>query len=75
MNFLLLSSIIHFADGPVMPGRCVHPRSLQRRVVHASDPHNSTGSTVAIFLTQDDLVSQLSDFNPNLSDIDEGSDE
>jgi len=59
-----------------MPGICVHPRSLPRRgraVLH-SESHTSTGSTVDTFLTQDDLMSQISDFNPNLSDVDEGSD-
>jgi hypothetical protein len=44
-----------------------------RAVLH-SEKHTSTGSTVDTFLTQDDLMSQMSDFSPNLSDVDEGSD-
>ncbi|XP_052059159.1 shiftless antiviral inhibitor of ribosomal frameshifting protein homolog isoform X1 [Mytilus californianus] len=59
------------ADGPFVEATCVHPRSLDRRVVYASQQHISTGSTVDTFLTQDDLASQASDFEPTLSDIDE----
>ncbi|CAC5381432.1 unnamed protein product [Mytilus coruscus] len=59
------------ADGPIVEETCVHPRSLHRRVVYASQQHLSTGSTVETFLTQDDLASQVSDFEPTLSDIDE----
>ncbi|XP_052059161.1 shiftless antiviral inhibitor of ribosomal frameshifting protein homolog [Mytilus californianus] len=59
------------ADGPIVEETCVHPRSLHRRVVYASQQHLSTGSTVDTFLTQNDLASQVSDFEPTLSDIDE----
>ncbi|XP_076081813.1 shiftless antiviral inhibitor of ribosomal frameshifting protein homolog isoform X2 [Mytilus galloprovincialis] len=59
------------ADGPIIEASCVHPRSLERQVVYASLQHYSTGSTVDTFLTQDDLASLASDFEPTLSDIDE----
>ncbi|CAG2197232.1 unnamed protein product [Mytilus edulis] len=59
------------ADGPIIEASCVHPRSLERQVVYASLQHFSTGSTVDTFLTQDDLASLASDFEPTLSDIDE----
>ncbi|VDI51849.1 Hypothetical predicted protein [Mytilus galloprovincialis] len=59
------------ADGPIIEASCVHPRSLERQVVHASLQHFSTGSTVDTFLTQDDLASLASDFEPTLADIDE----
>lgn len=64
------------ATGPQLGGICVHPRSLRRgeRAVFPSHSHNSTGSTVDTFLTQDDLVSRMSDFEPDVSDIDEDND-
>ena len=34
---------------------CVHPKSLDKAVVEESEPHQSTGSTVDTFLSQDDL--------------------
>ncbi|XP_076112939.1 shiftless antiviral inhibitor of ribosomal frameshifting protein homolog [Mytilus galloprovincialis] len=61
------------AAGPQMPGICVHPKSLCRgqRAVFPSHSHHSTGSTIDTFLTQDDLFSRMSDFGPDVSDIDE----
>ncbi|XP_056021541.1 shiftless antiviral inhibitor of ribosomal frameshifting protein homolog isoform X4 [Ostrea edulis] len=60
------------AQGEILPGICVHPRSLPRKVVTPCNPHISSGSTVDTFLTQDDLVSMISGSSrPNLSDIDE----
>ncbi|XP_071172580.1 shiftless antiviral inhibitor of ribosomal frameshifting protein homolog isoform X2 [Mytilus edulis] len=61
------------ATGPQLGGICVHPKSLRRgeRAVFPSHSHNSTGSTIDTFLTQDDLFSRMSDFGPDVSDIDE----
>ncbi|XP_048734006.1 shiftless antiviral inhibitor of ribosomal frameshifting protein-like [Ostrea edulis] len=60
------------AQGEILPGICVHPRSLPRKVVTPCNPHISSGSTVDTFLTQDDLASMISGSSrPNLSDIDE----
>ena len=58
--------------------RCCHPRSLResgKRVLYPSPRHHSTGSTVATFLTQDDLVSLSGSFVSTLGDVneDEGS--
>ncbi|XP_060556637.1 shiftless antiviral inhibitor of ribosomal frameshifting protein homolog [Ruditapes philippinarum] len=56
---------------PIVP-YCVHPRSLQCQVPgDGSDDHVSTGSTVKTFLTQDDLESPFSPYEPSLADIDE----
>ena len=76
MFIYIFFSIVLNLEGPILPGICVHPRSLPRggRAVLHSENHTSTGSTVDTFLTQDDLMSQMSDFSPNLSDVDEGSD-
>ena len=76
MFIYLFFSIVLNLEGRILPGICVHPRSLPRggRAVLHSENHTSTGSTVDTFLTQDDLMSQMSDFSPNLSDVDEGSD-
>uniref|UniRef100_K1RUK3 Uncharacterized protein n=1 Tax=Magallana gigas TaxID=29159 RepID=K1RUK3_MAGGI len=61
-----------FEDGDILPGICVHPKSLGRKVVTPSDQHISSGSTVDTFLTQDGLASISSaSSRPNLSDIDE----
>ncbi|XP_078721759.1 shiftless antiviral inhibitor of ribosomal frameshifting protein isoform X4 [Lampetra fluviatilis] len=48
-------------QGPGVTGtHCVHPRTLQvrrrRRVLHASEPHISTASTVATCISQGSLV-------------------
>ncbi|XP_078455164.1 shiftless antiviral inhibitor of ribosomal frameshifting protein-like [Lampetra planeri] len=48
-------------QGPGVPGtHCVYPRTLQvrrrRRVLHASEPHISTASTVATCISQGSLV-------------------
>lgn len=60
------------AEGEILPGTCVHPKSLGRKVVTPSGQHISTGSTVDTFLTQDDLASISSvSSRPNLSDVDE----
>ncbi|KAK3092500.1 hypothetical protein FSP39_003708 [Pinctada imbricata] len=49
-------ALIDLVTGPVTPGvMCCHPRSLDRKVLHPSIPHRSTGSTVATFLPQDHL--------------------
>lgn len=59
-------------EGEILPGICVHPKSLGQKVVTPCDQHISTGSTVNTFLTQDDLASISSaSSRPNLSDIDE----
>lgn len=66
------SNCFNRADGDILPGICVHPKSLGRKVVTPSDQHISSGSTVDTFLTQDDLASISSaSSRPNLSDIDE----
>lgn len=58
--------------GAGVPGQtmCVHPRSLRRRVVTPSLPHNSTGSTISTVLTQDDIQS-FAVFDPIEPDISE----
>ncbi|XP_060062789.1 shiftless antiviral inhibitor of ribosomal frameshifting protein homolog [Ylistrum balloti] len=63
-------------NAPFGPTRCVHPRSLRRQVVHPSQRHISTGSTVATFLSQGDLVAFQDYPGPrNMHDISEdGSD-
>jgi len=51
------TSLNHTAsDGnlPTVP-ICVHPKSLDRKVIYGSDHHTSSGSTVASFLSQDTL--------------------
>ena len=56
---------------------CVHPKSLARKVVEPSKPHDSSGSTVKTFLTQNDLQSEFN-YEPSLadiSDVDEPSDD
>ncbi|XP_021356454.1 repressor of yield of DENV protein homolog isoform X2 [Mizuhopecten yessoensis] len=64
------------ADAQFRPNRCVHPRSLARQVVHPSQRHNSTGSTVATFLSQDDIQTFQDYHGPrNMADVsEEGSD-
>lgn len=57
-------------NAPIVP-LCVHPRSLARMVVYPSTPHHSTGSTVATFLTQDDLGSIDVYLGPRVNDIPE----
>lgn len=49
---------------------CVHPKSLRNKVVSPSRRHESSGSTVKTFLTQDGLVSE-GVYVPSLADIDE----
>jgi hypothetical protein len=74
--YIFIFSVVLNLAGHILPGICVHPRSLprRRRAVVPSESHTSTGSTVDTFLTQDDLMSQISDFSLNLSDVDESSD-
>lgn len=56
---------------PIVP-ICVHPMSLQRHVPgDGSENHVSTGSTVKTFLTQDELASPFSTYEPSVADIDE----
>lgn len=79
MDYFINKSKCHFLflfqnkAGPQLGGICVHPKSLRRgeRAVFPSHSHNSTGSTIDTFLTQDDLFSRMSDFGPDVSDIDE----
>lgn len=51
---------IHFARPDGLPMTCVHPQTRralgQPLVVIPSNPHDSTGSTVATFLSQEDLL-------------------
>ncbi|XP_067666881.1 shiftless antiviral inhibitor of ribosomal frameshifting protein homolog [Haliotis asinina] len=58
---------------------CCHPRSIRasggKMVLYASQAHKSTGSTVATFLTQDDLVSYAGSFIPSLVDVREDDEE
>lgn len=56
--------------GPQVPvvNLCVHPNSLQRKVVQPSQRHVSTGSTVKTFLTQDELADEYA-YEPSLADI------
>ncbi|XP_069138508.1 shiftless antiviral inhibitor of ribosomal frameshifting protein-like isoform X3 [Argopecten irradians] len=63
-------------DAPLRPTRCVHPRSLRRQVVHPSLRHQSTGSTVATFLSQGGLdIFQDYPGPRNMADVSEaGSD-
>lgn len=50
---------------------CVHPNSLREKVHgHGSDPHTSTGSTVATFLSQGDIDEDYM-YEPSLADIHE----
>jgi hypothetical protein len=58
MFIYIFFSIVLNLEGRILPGICVHPRSLPRggRAVLHSENHTSTGSTVDTFLTQDDLM-------------------
>jgi len=61
--------LVYFVDGePVVPV-CVHPRSLDGRVLEPSQMHVSTGSTVKTFLTQDELMSPYDEYEPSLATI------
>ncbi|KAL3888722.1 hypothetical protein ACJMK2_001085 [Sinanodonta woodiana] len=53
---------------------CVHPLSTEKRVLHPSQQHVSTGSTVDTFLDQDDLES-FCQYEPSLASITESTNE
>ena len=64
-----------FSAGPITQGvMCVHPRSRDRNVMYPSLRHNSSGSTVDTFLTQDHLGNFDSEYISRLPRVDEGDD-
>jgi len=69
MHYIYDCCLVCFIDGePVVPV-CVHPRSLNGRVLEPSKGHVSTGSTVKTFLTQDELMSPCDEYEPSLATI------
>ncbi|XP_052795421.1 shiftless antiviral inhibitor of ribosomal frameshifting protein homolog [Mya arenaria] len=59
---------------PVVPV-CVHPNSLEHKVIEPSSGHVSTGSTVKTFLTQDELAPPHAPYEPSLASIPDFSDD
>ncbi|XP_052795420.1 shiftless antiviral inhibitor of ribosomal frameshifting protein homolog [Mya arenaria] len=57
---------------PVVPV-CVHPNSLEHKVIEPSPDHVSTGSTVKTFLTQDELAPPHAPYEPSLASIPDDS--
>lgn len=60
---------------PSQPAPCVYPSSRRRKVIYASQPHDSSGSTVDTFLTQADFDDRASVTSSRMSPIREKKNE